>query len=61
MACTADACKQGRLPCPCPEACEMPIQLLDEEPANLTAIVIAILSVALVMACAAVAYLIVGG
>jgi hypothetical protein len=22
--CTADACNQGRKPCPCPEACEQP-------------------------------------
>lgn len=25
-------CHQGRKPCPCPEACELPIQFADDEP-----------------------------
>lgn len=24
LSCTADACKQGRCPCPCPDACWQP-------------------------------------
>lgn len=38
-ACNADACAQGRKPCPCPAACEvapnvvpLPIQMLGNEP-----------------------------
>lgn len=60
MACSADACNQGRKPCPCPEACQMPIQMFGSEPADSAAVVIAVLSLALVIACAAIAYLIVG-
>lgn len=30
--CTSDRCQQGRAKCPCPEACELPIQYADEEP-----------------------------
>ena len=60
MACTADACKQGRMPCPCPEACQMPVQMLGDDPADRTAVVIAVLSLALVVASAVIAYLIVG-
>lgn len=30
--CTSDRCKQGREKCPCPEACELPIQFADDEP-----------------------------
>lgn len=25
-ACTADACQQGRAPCPCPQACRVPAE-----------------------------------
>lgn len=30
--CTSDRCQQGRAKCPCPEACELPIQYAGEEP-----------------------------
>lgn len=30
--CTSDRCQQGRAKCPCPDACELPIQYADEEP-----------------------------
>lgn len=30
--CTSDRCQQGRAKCPCPEACELPIQYAEPEP-----------------------------
>lgn len=30
-ACTADQCQQGRTPCPCPQACELPTDPLQDE------------------------------
>lgn len=30
-ACTANRCQQGRTPCPCPQACELPADPLQDE------------------------------
>ena len=30
-ACTANRCHQGRTPCPCPQACELPTDPLQDE------------------------------
>ena len=30
-ACTANRCQQGRTPCPCPQACELPTDPLQDE------------------------------
>ena len=30
-ACTANRCHQGRTPCPCPQACELPADPLQDE------------------------------
>ena len=30
-ACTADQCHQGRTPCPCPQACELPTDPLQDD------------------------------
>jgi hypothetical protein len=48
--CSADACQQGRRPCPCPEACEQaePVDAMKRRYIN------AIVSVALVGLCFAV-------
>lgn len=30
-ACTANRCHQGRMPCPCPQACELPADPLQDD------------------------------
>lgn len=30
-ACTANRCQQGRTPCPCPQACELPADPLQDD------------------------------
>lgn len=30
--CTSDRCQQGKKPCPCPEACELPVEYAEDEP-----------------------------
>lgn len=32
-ACKSDACQEGRKPCPTPQACELPVSFVGDEPA----------------------------
>jgi hypothetical protein len=54
-ACTANACKSGRAPCPCPEACRVPAEELDDSAVGI--VFWAVLGIALV-ACG---FLVAGG
>lgn len=47
-ACTSDACRQGRRPCPTPQACQRPEDDADDLPGGALVLVIAIGLVAVV-------------
>lgn len=42
-ACTANRCHQGRAPCPCPQACELPADPLQDERMTQAETVLAVL------------------
>ncbi len=50
LECRADACDQGRKPCPCPEACERPV-MTDDDRVLIRGLIVALAAVWL---CAAV-------